>query len=80
MDRQLARDMAILVTARAARDAGYSVDAYVGRYAEEEKDREYILEYLSLMELVNHTWKPKSMWQMQDYDDKGEYIYVWSEA
>lgn len=79
MDKQLARDMAILVTARAAKEAGFDVDDYVERYAGGEEDREYIITYLSLMYMINQTWANWDIWNPDtERFDEGKYIYVWS--
>lgn len=80
MDKQLTRDMAILVTARAARDAGFSPIQYVDRYAKGNRDdQDYLIEYLKLVEMVNETWKPKEVWDKDFYERNGEYILVWAE-
>ena len=80
MDRQLTRDMAILVTARAARDAGFTPVQYISRYAgENQEDIDYLVDYLKIMDLVSETWKQKSPWDNDFYEKNGEYILVWAE-
>lgn len=74
------KDMAILVTARAAKDADFSVYDYLERYSESQEDREYLTSYLSLMGMVNETWKHTSQWDPRwDLDHRGEYILIWSD-
>lgn len=78
MNELLMQDMTILVTARASKDAGFTVEEYLERYSEEgSEDRDTLKGFLDVMNLIEETYWVRDIWDEQYYKEKFVYFLVW---